>query len=126
MAGAGYYFLSQGDNVDKVKAAAKDAEAKAKGVAGGSSAKSAFTGGDQGWVGLRLESVENYNHNTKKFRFKLPEEDQVSGLAVASALLTKYKGAQMEKPVIRPYTPTSDESEWTLISDTAELLANLT
>jgi cytochrome-b5 reductase len=106
--------MSQGDNVEKVKSAAKDAEAKAKGAAGsvsGAVSKTAFTGGDQGWVGLRLESVENYNHNTKKFRFKLPEDDQVSGLQVASALLTKFKEPQMDKPVIRPYTPTSDESE---------------
>ena len=26
-----------------------------------------------------------------------------------AALLTKYKGPDMEKPAIRPYTPTSDE-----------------
>jgi cytochrome-b5 reductase len=53
--------------------------------------------------------VEDVNHNTKKLRFALPEGDQVSGLSVASALLTKYKGPGMEKAVIRPYTPVSDE-----------------
>lgn len=58
---------------------------------------------------MKLDSVENINHNTKKFRFELPESDQVSGLQIASALLTKYKGAEMEKPAIRPYTPVSDE-----------------
>lgn len=75
------------------------------------SGKKAFTGGEQGWVSLELENVENVNHNTKKFRFKLPEEDDVSGLAVASALLTKYKGPEMEKAAIRPYTPVSDEGK---------------
>lgn len=115
LAGGGYYYYNQGDNASKVKSAAKDAEAKAKGiVAGGkakveSSGKPAFTGGDQGFFGLRLESVENVNHNTKKFRFALPEEDQVSGLHIASAILTKYKGPEMEKPAIRPYTPVSGE-----------------
>ncbi|TKA74435.1 NADH-cytochrome b5 reductase 2 [Cryomyces minteri] len=69
----------------------------------------AFKGGDQGFISLVLESVEEINHNTKKFRFHLPEEDSVSGLNVASALITKYKGPEMEKPVIRPYTPVSDE-----------------
>ncbi|KAF2091217.1 oxidoreductase NAD-binding domain-containing protein [Saccharata proteae CBS 121410] len=69
----------------------------------------AFTGGDQGFISLKLESVEELNHNTKKFRFHLPEEDSVSGLHIASALITKYKGPEMEKPVIRPYTPVSDE-----------------
>ncbi len=58
---------------------------------------------------MKLESVEEINHNTKKLRFALPNKDDVSGLQIASALLTKYKGPEMEKPVIRPYTPTSDE-----------------
>ena len=116
LAGAGYYFYNQGDNAAKVKGAAKDAEAKAKDAVGaakskvdGATAKSAFTGGDQGFISLKLDSVENINHNTKKFRFELPEGDQVSGLHVASALLTKYKGPEMEKPAIRPYTPVNDE-----------------
>lgn len=75
-----------------------------------------FKGGDQGWVDLKLESVEEINHNTKKFRFALPDENDVSGLQVAcmsmirafkdgvtfadgsiAALLTKYKGPEMEK-----------------------------
>ena len=64
---------------------------------------------DQGFVSLALDSVENINDNTKKFRFRFENPDDVSGLNVASALITKYKGPEMEKPVIRPYTPTSDE-----------------
>lgn len=47
------------------------------------SAPKAFTGGEQGFVDLKLSSVENVNHNTKRFRFDLPEKDQVSGLDVA-------------------------------------------
>ena len=74
-----------------------------------SAPQKAFQGGDQGFIDLKLESVEEINHNTKKFRFALPNSDDVSGLSIASALLTKYKGPEMEKPVIRPYTPTSDE-----------------
>lgn len=34
----------------------------------------------------------------------------VSGLHIASAILTKYKPLDAEKPVIRPYTPISDEN----------------
>lgn len=67
----------------------------------------AFT--NQGFFDLKLDSVETINHNTKKFRFALPEKEQVSGLETASCLLTRYKGPDMEKAVIRPYTPTSDE-----------------
>ncbi|KAL9129966.1 MAG: hypothetical protein Q9217_001724 [Psora testacea] len=74
-------------------------------------ANNTFSGGDQGFISLKLESVENLNHNTKLFRFSLPNSDDVSGLQIASALLTKYKGPEMEKPVIRPYTPVSDEDQ---------------
>lgn len=73
--------------------------------------KKAFKGGDQGFFDLKLDSVQEINHNTKKLRFALPDADHVSGLEVASALLTKYKGPEMEKPAIRPYTPVSDEGE---------------
>lgn len=76
------------------------------------SPKVAFTGGEQGWVSLVLEDSEVINHNTKKLRFKLPEDDMVSGLHIASAILTKFKNEGMEKPVLRPYTPTSDESKF--------------
>lgn len=91
----------------KAKEAVTSGKAKAEAAVG----KAAFTGGDQGFISLKLDSVENVNHNTKKFRFSLPEEDQVSGLQIASAILTKYKGPAMEKPAIRPYTPVSDEGE---------------
>ncbi|RFU26768.1 hypothetical protein B7463_g9569, partial [Scytalidium lignicola] len=105
VAGGGYYWSTQ-------QGAAKDAPAKS--VPANIPAavnKTAFTGGDQGFIGLKLDSIEEVNHNTKKFRFSLPEGDQVSGLHVASALLTKYQTPGMEKPIVRPYTPISDEGE---------------
>ncbi|KAJ2972453.1 hypothetical protein NUW58_g9182 [Xylaria curta] len=64
----------------------------------------------KGFVSLLLKDVEVINHNTKKFIFHLPEDDMVSGMHVASALLTKFV-PEGQKPVIRPYTPTSDESK---------------
>jgi cytochrome-b5 reductase len=116
LAGGGYYYYSQGDNASKAKNTAKEADAKAKEAVGqgkakveGAVGKKAFTGGDQGFISLKLDSVESVNHNTKRFRFELPEGDQVSGLQIASALLTKYKGPGMEKAAIRPYTPVSGE-----------------
>lgn len=48
-----------------------------------SSEKKAFTGGDQGFIPLKLVDVQAYNHDTKRFKFALPEDDMVSGLAVA-------------------------------------------
>ncbi|EAT81157.1 NADH-cytochrome b5 reductase 2 [Parastagonospora nodorum] len=74
----------------------------------GGASKKAFTGGDQGFISLLLDKSEVVNHNTKKLTFKLPEPDMESGLPVTSAVITKYKGPEMEKPVIRPYTPVSD------------------
>ncbi|CAG9955164.1 unnamed protein product [Clonostachys rosea f. rosea IK726] len=91
--GAGYWYLNG------QKAAPKIAEV----------AKPAFTGGDQGFLSLKVTEIENLNHNTKRLRFELPEGDQVSGLTVASAVLTKFKGPNDEKPTLRPYTPISDE-----------------
>lgn len=58
---------------------------------------------------MELKAVETVNHNTKRLRFALPEGDMVSGLDVASAVLTKVKPEGAEKPVLRPYTPISDE-----------------
>jgi len=120
VAGGGYYYFNQG----QVKSAAKEAESKVKEAVGQGSAPAAkaFTGGDQGFISLKLDSVENINHNTKKFRFNLPEGDQVSGLAVASALITKYKGPDMEKPAIRPYTPVNDEGTEVAVPSLERLL----
>lgn len=56
--------------------------------------KKAFTGGDQGFISLKLVEVENYNHNTKKFKFALPEEDMVSGLQVACKPASKHPPGQ--------------------------------
>lgn len=104
-AAGGYYYFTQNPG------AAQKAEAKVKGALPGGEVKKALTGGDQGFLSLKLDDVEIVNHNTKKFRFKLPEDDMVSGLEVASAILTKFKPEGGEKPVLRPYTPTSDEGE---------------
>ena len=96
--------------------ASKEEEKNVPAKATGGDAVKCFKGGDQGFVSLVLDKIDNINHNTKLFRFKLPEEDNVSGLSVASALITKYKGPEMEKPVIRPYTPVSDEGRTTIHS----------
>lgn len=49
--------------------------------------ESVFVGGDQGWVDLKLASVEEVSHNTKRLRFEFPDKEKVSGLAVACMLL---------------------------------------
>jgi cytochrome-b5 reductase len=104
--GGGYYAMNRTSFAEQP--ASKEEEGNVAGKTS-SSNKKTFTGGDQGFVSLVLEESEIVNHNTRKLRFKLPEEDMTSGLGVASALITKYKGPEMEKPVIRPYTPVSDE-----------------
>ncbi|KAF7558773.1 hypothetical protein G7046_g5390 [Stylonectria norvegica] len=103
VAGAGYWYLSGTPTAKKVEAEVKQAV--------GAEPKKAFVSLDQGFLSLKLAEVEDVNHNTKRFRFELPESDQVSGLTVASAVLTKFKDAKAEKPVLRPYTPISDENE---------------
>ncbi|KAI1182100.1 oxidoreductase NAD-binding domain-containing protein [Nemania serpens] len=98
----GYYFISS--SPAKIENKAKEELGKITGPP-----KKAFTGGDQGFVSLVLKDIEDVNHNTKKFIFQLPEDDMVSGLEVASALLTKFV-PEGQKAVLRPYTPVSDES----------------
>ncbi|KAI0976541.1 oxidoreductase NAD-binding domain-containing protein [Xylaria arbuscula] len=100
--GVGYYFLNSPAGAAAEKKA-KDELSKA------SPPKVTFTGGDQGFVSLLLKDVEIINQNTKRLVFHLPEGDQVSGLHVASAILTKFV-PEGQKAVLRPYTPTSDEN----------------
>ncbi|KAK4181701.1 hypothetical protein QBC36DRAFT_317061 [Triangularia setosa] len=109
LAGVGYYFLSGSTAANKAQEKVKNASAAVAEKIPGVEAKKAFTGGDQGFLSLKLEEVEIINHNSKRLRFRLPEDDMVSGLPVASAILTKYKPLDAEKPVLRPYTPISDE-----------------
>ncbi|PHH73821.1 hypothetical protein CDD82_5257 [Ophiocordyceps australis] len=106
-----WYYLNDGLGAQKVDAKSKQAASTIAAAAGAGGSKSAFTGGDQGFISLQLSEVETVNHNTKRFRFELPEADMVSGLTVASAILTKYKGPDDEKPTLRPYTPITDENE---------------
>jgi cytochrome-b5 reductase len=65
--------------------------------------------GDGAWIDLPLVEIHPVTGNTKLLRFALPTENHISGLHVASAILTKYKGPNDEKPTIRPYTPVNDE-----------------
>ncbi|CCX32021.1 hypothetical protein FPQ18DRAFT_373648 [Pyronema domesticum] len=92
-AGAGYYFYTAG-------AAAKPLPPAVPTLVG-----------DGKWTDLKLVKTEYLSPNTKLLRFELPTEDHVSGLKVASCLLTKYKGPNDAKPTIRPYTPTTDEEQ---------------
>jgi cytochrome-b5 reductase len=66
---------------DLAHKAADKVEGKKEEVTGGKP-KAVFTGGDQGFVSLKLDEVVNVSPNTKKFRFSFPEEDQVSGLHI--------------------------------------------
>lgn len=74
-----------------------------------SSKEVVFKGGDQGFVSLALDKIEDINHNTKRFRFKFPDPEATSGLTITSAVVTKKQGEGEQKPTIRPYTPVSDE-----------------
>ena len=114
LGGGGYYYWNQTRNASAQAPSSKDERKTVPSSAPPSASApqaASFTGGEQGFIDLKLESVEELSHNTKKYRFALPNKDEVSGLQVASALITKYKGPEMDKPVIRPYTPISDEDE---------------
>ncbi|KAK1923196.1 putative cytochrome-b5 reductase [Papiliotrema laurentii] len=115
--GLGVYTFLPADKVEKI-------EDKAKGVAAEVQAAKQGTGSwgaliKDKWVPFELASVEPYNHNTKVYHFKFPEDskDKVSGIPVAGALLVKMPEGENEvkddkgKPVIRPYTPISTSEQ---------------
>ncbi|KAH8700548.1 putative NADH-cytochrome b5 reductase [Talaromyces proteolyticus] len=70
-----------------------------------------FTGGEQGFVNLKVREIEDLSPNTKRLRFEFADKDAPSGLHIASALITKFTPPGAEKPVIRPYTPVTDEDQ---------------
>lgn len=108
--GLGAWYLNSGGAKAESKAPASKEEEKNV-PAQAAEASKVFRGGDQGFIPLTLDKVEELSKHTKRFRFKFDGEDSVSGLTIASALITKYKGPEDEKPTIRPYTPVSDEGE---------------
>jgi cytochrome-b5 reductase len=56
-----------------------------------------FTGGDQGFIDLKLAEVVPYNHNTKVLKFELPDPEHVSGLTVACKFIWLWRHAYEEK-----------------------------
>lgn len=88
----GYYYFGGNPQkaADEAKKLAGAATNEAKKQVPGAAPPKTFTGGDQGFVSLVLEDVEKLNHNTKKFRFALPDEG-VSGLQVACKLLEPFR-----------------------------------
>ncbi|KAL1855246.1 hypothetical protein Daus18300_011152 [Diaporthe australafricana] len=90
VAGAGGLVLSQ---------LTKKAEAES------GAPKKIFPRAGPSFTRLTLEKTEDVNHNTKKLRFALPDENAVSGLPLTSALLTVAVPKGSWLPVLRPYTP---------------------
>ena len=105
--GAGYLYFTRGQGT----AAEASEKAEQNVPAQTSEPSKIFIGGDQGFLPLALDKIEEINHNTKRFRFKFEDAEAVSGLTIASALVTKVKKEGDEKPTIKPYTPVSDEGE---------------
>jgi len=56
-----------------------------------------FTGGDQGFIDLKLAEVVDYNHNTKVLKFDLPDPEHVSGLNVACESIGALRQACCEE-----------------------------
>lgn len=81
--GGGYYFYTQQTKPNAAEGGSPASKEEEKAIPASTPKSAAFTGGDQGFISLKLESVEELNHNTKKFRFALPDKDSVSGLQIA-------------------------------------------
>lgn len=79
----GYFYMRRGTPTGQAGSAPPSAEAQKIPATSDKAAKAAFTGGEQGFLSLKLDKSEVINHNTKKLTFLLPEEDMESGLHVA-------------------------------------------
>lgn len=64
-----------------------------------------------GFTELRVHGTEEVNHNVKKITFILPTEDTISGLSPVTSLLSQHWPEDGWLPVLRPYTPISDNNE---------------
>ncbi|PVV02679.1 hypothetical protein BB560_002861 [Smittium megazygosporum] len=93
----GGYFYSRGKETAPVKTSSVPA-----------TVSSAMNPND--FIPFKLVEIVPLSHNTSVFRFKLGE-DQTSGMSVASCLLTMLPPQKEgDKPVVRPYTPITDET----------------
>ncbi|VUC22805.1 unnamed protein product [Clonostachys rosea] len=68
-------------------------------------------GGGPAFLSLPLESSEMVSGDTKRLRFKLPKEEDVSGLPLTSAVLTVSWPKGSWRPVPRPYTPVTPSDD---------------
>ena len=76
----GYFYMRRGTPTGQAGNAPPSEEAQKIPASSGQAAKAAFTGGEQGFLSLKLDKSEIINHNTKKLTFLLPEEEMESGL----------------------------------------------
>ncbi|KNC99969.1 uncharacterized protein SPPG_05344 [Spizellomyces punctatus DAOM BR117] len=107
VAGGAYYFYNQNQLETQARIKARlDKKAAENPVA-------ALDG--KTFLPFVLKEVVDVNHNTKRFRFALPEGTTELGLPTASCVVTKYVNGVKEngKPnvVIRPYTPVEDPAD---------------
>ncbi|KAF9970047.1 NADH-cytochrome b5 reductase [Actinomortierella ambigua] len=103
-AAAAYYFFSPQSSA--AAASKKDAPASPAAPAAAAANPLSVALNPKEFVDFKLRKVEKLTHNTSRFIFDL-EKDQKLGLDTASCVVTKFTGPD-GKPVIRPYTPTSD------------------
>ncbi|KAI8903678.1 hypothetical protein DFJ77DRAFT_441879 [Powellomyces hirtus] len=107
VAGGAYYLYTQNQAESQAKIKAKlDKHALENPVAALDSSK---------FLPFALQEIQDVNHNTKRFRFALPEGTTELGLPTASCVVTKFVNGTKDngKPnvVIRPYTPVEDPAD---------------
>jgi len=88
LGGGGYYIFAKDDGKVPTfpNALTPEKEHSVPTTEGGpppASDAKAFMGGEQGFLALKLDRIEEINHNTKKFIFALPDENHTSGLPIA-------------------------------------------
>jgi cytochrome-b5 reductase len=107
LAGGYAIYQSLGETKDVAKEEAAPAAKEAKPVAAAAAPLVALNKDE--FREFELVDVEDLTPNTRRLRFKLPSSDHVLGLPIASCVVTKANIGENGKPVIRPYTPVTND-----------------
>ncbi|KAI9297873.1 ferredoxin reductase-like protein [Neoconidiobolus thromboides FSU 785] len=98
--GAGYYYYQQQNSV-KLSTSSTSLSADER------SKSSPLNPAE--FTSFKIKEVQNLTHDTRLIRLEIPNNGSLN-LPVASCVVTRKPAKEGEKPVIRPYTPTSDDS----------------
>lgn len=77
------------------------------------------------WKDVKLSQIVQINHDTYKYRFELPREDQPLGLPVGQHVFARLKRKDNGDLVQRAYTPVSQQGAVGFIEFLVKLVSSI-